>query len=123
MRRLIDGAMENRSVKDVFLFRVACAECGREYGNKPVRFSKADQPVSEHEKAICDALYKAEMQAARETAVHSAVGQLNYCTVCGRLVCDQCFMICEDSDMCRSCAAKLREQGRPVVPKLFGILP
>ena len=119
MRRLIDDALENRSVKNLFLFRVACAECGKEFGNKPVRFSGADQPPSEHMKV----LYEEEMLAARQAAVHSTVGQLNYCPVCERLVCDQCFMICEDRDMCRRCAAELKKQGRPVAPKLFNILP
>ena len=31
--------------------------------------------------------------------------------VCGRLVCDRCFLICEDLDLCIACAKALRVRG------------
>lgn len=39
---------------------------------------------------------------------------MNYCPVCKRLVCNQCFLICDDLDMCRQCAAALEQKGQPV---------
>ena len=35
----------------------------------------------------------------------------NRCPVCGRLVCDRCFLICEDLDMCTACAGTLEVHG------------
>ena len=37
-----------------------------------------------------------------------------HCPVCGRLVCDRCFLICEDLDLCIACAKALRVRGRIV---------
>ena len=39
---------------------------------------------------------------------------MNYCPVCKRLVCNQCFLICDDLDMCRQCATALEQKGQPV---------
>ena len=33
------------------------------------------------------------------------------CPVCGRLVCDRCFLICEDLDLCTACAEALQVRG------------
>jgi hypothetical protein len=30
------------------------------------------------------------------------------------VVCNQCFLICDDLDMCRHCAEALQEKGHPV---------
>ena len=34
-----------------------------------------------------------------------------HCPVCGRLVCDRCFLICEDLDLCIACAKALQVRG------------
>ena len=49
-----------------------------------------------------------------EQAVEEGEQVFSVCPICGRLVCDGCFMVCEDLDMCRACAARLKENGRPV---------
>ena len=36
------------------------------------------------------------------------------CPICKRLVCDHCFLICDDLDMCVQCAEKLNEKGTVV---------
>ena len=33
MKQLVDMLLENLSTREVFLFRIACGACGREYGN------------------------------------------------------------------------------------------
>ena len=53
-------------------------------------------------------------EAAREMAAAEAAEIFNYCPVCGRLVCDRCFLICEDLDLCIACAKALRVRGRIV---------
>ena len=37
---------------------------------------------------------------------------------CGtkRLVCDACFLICDEMDLCRECAGRMKEPGEPVAP-------
>ena len=115
MKQLIEAILENLSTKEVFLFRIACASCGAEYANRPTRFSKAGvMPASPSKKTIYDALYEQEFRAARQTALRIGAEHMNYCPICKRLVCDQCFLICDDLDMCRQCADALQETGNPV---------
>ena len=116
MKKLIELMLENLSTREVFLFRVACAACGAEYGGKQVRFSKAGIiPPSQEKKIIFDTLYEQEFRDARQKAIRDAAEQLNYCPVCRRLVCNRCFLICDDLDMCKLCAAHLQEAGSPVM--------
>lgn len=116
LKKLVEIALENHSTKEVFLFRVSCSNCGMKYENKPVRFSKAGvTPTSASKQIIYDALYEQEFRAAKQSATKSVAEHMNYCPICKRLVCNQCFLICDDLDMCNQCAAELNEQGHPVL--------
>ena len=116
MKKLIEMFLENLSTRDVFLFRIACGSCGTQFGNKPVRFSKAGAiPQTLKKAALYEILYAQELQTARRSAVRDAAEDLNYCPVCKRLICNRCFLICEDLDMCRQCASAMEETGIPVV--------
>ena len=116
MKKLVEAVLENLSTKEVFLFRVTCRSCGTEYGNKPIRFSKSETPpTTQNRKIIYDALYEQEFKEARRIAIRNAAEHMNYCPICKRLVCNQCFLICDDLDMCRQCAADLEQQGKPVL--------
>ena len=120
MKELVDGLLEDLSTRDVFLFRIACDVCGDEFANKPIRFSKAGViPPNEGKKIIFDAIYQQEFRAARQASVRNAAEQLNYCPICKRLVCNRCFLICDDLDMCKQCAAHLQETGSPVLPDVL----
>ena len=119
MKQLVEAILENLSTKEVFLFRIACAGCGVEYANKPTRFSKAGvTPASQSKKTIYEALYEQEFRAARHAAVRVGAEHMNYCPICKRLVCDLCFLICDDLDMCRPCAVRLHETGESVLDSL-----
>ena len=116
MKKLVEMLLENLSTREVFLFRIACSACGTIYGGKQIRFSKAGiTPSTEGKKIIYDACYEQELQAARRSAVMDAAEHLNYCPICKRLVCNRCFLICDDLDMCKQCAAHLEETGHPVL--------
>ena len=116
MKKLVEMLLENLSTREAFLFRITCATCGSEYGGKPIRFSKAGiTPPTEGKRIIFDTLYEQEFRDARQASVREAAEHLNYCPICKRLVCNRCFLICEDLDMCKQCAAHLEETGNPVV--------
>ena len=116
MKKLVEVMLENLSTREVFLFRIACGVCGTEYAGKPVKFSKAGiTPQSQGKKIIYDACYEQEFRDARLSAVRDAAEHLNFCPICRRLVCNRCFLICDDLDMCKQCAAHLDETGSPVL--------
>ena len=105
MKRVVKEAMGDCSTVEEFRFLVRCQECGGIWHSSPIRFSKAGaEPESEGMRTILRTLYEREREAAREMAAAEAAEIFNYCPVCGRLVCDRCFLICEDLDLCIACA-------------------
>lgn len=120
MKQLVEQLLENLSTREVFLFRIACSTCAAEYGGKPVRFSKAGiTPLTEGKRIVFEACYEQELRSARLSAIRDAAEQLNYCPICKRLICNRCFLICDDLDMCKQCAARLEETGSPVLPDVL----
>lgn len=120
MIKLVDTFLEDMSTQEMFLFRVSCAICDLSYGNKPIRYTKAGiAPPTPGKQIIYKALYEQEARDARNIAVRCAAEHMNYCPICKRLVCNQCFLICDDLDMCKACAATLQQPGQPVAPRVI----
>ena len=112
MKRVVKEAMGDCSTVEEFRFLVRCQECGGIWHSSPIRFSKAGaEPESEGMRTILRTLYEREREAAREKAAAEASEIFSQCPVCGRLVCDRCFLICEDLDLCTACAEALQVRG------------
>lgn len=119
MKRVVKEAMGDCSTVEEFRFLVRCQECGGIWHSSPIRFSKAGaEPESEGMRTILRTLYEREREAAREKAAAEAAEFFNYCPVCGRLVCDRCFLICEDLDLCIACAKALQVRGDVVAGEI-----
>ena len=104
--------LKDDSTPNEFCFSLSCVEFGEEWESTPVPFSKAGiTPETEAKQEIFEALYRREKETALIRAVNEASGVFNACPLCHRLVCDHCFLICKDLDMCRSCAERLNEDG------------
>ena len=115
MREAIINNMLDLSDRNQFAFSVKCTVCGKSWNSTPVSFSKAgENTVSESKEILYAALYQREKQLAALKAVAEAKKNLNFCPVCKSIVCDSCFMICDDIDMCVECANALQEKGEPV---------
>lgn len=110
--------LKDCSTQDIFSFSRCCEECGAIWKSKPIRFSRAGvRPLSEGKKVVFDVLYKKEKEEVLIRAEEGAGLYFNKCPICGRLVCDRCFLVCDELDMCVSCARRLQEQGEPVEPE------
>ncbi|MBQ9958998.1 MAG: hypothetical protein IJP01_01455 [Oscillospiraceae bacterium] len=115
MKRFIKNCMLDNSDEREFRFSAVCTDCGEEYRSTPVLFSKyALPPPTEEKRIILRRLYEREHEQALQQAVSDAVSHFNVCPICGRLVCNNCFVICDDLDMCRTCADYLQETGETV---------
>ncbi len=115
MKRIIAGHLQDESDERQFRFSLTCVECGSVWRSTPIRFSKAGVPApTEAKQIVFRALYQREWEQARERAVGEATRGFNRCPLCGCLVCNHCFLICEDLDMCCACAEHLNERGELV---------
>ena len=112
MKRVVKEAMGDCSTVEEFRFLVRCQECGGIWHSSPIRFSKAGtRPETEGMRTVFRTLYEREREASREKAAAEASEIFSQCPVCGRLVCDRCFLICEDLDLCTACAEALQVRG------------
>ena len=103
------------SDSEKFCFGVYCEECNTLYKSREVMFSRAGViPGSEEKKLVLQILYEKEKTIAKQRALKTFKEKFNVCPVCNRKVCDKCFLICEELDMCTSCAKKLKECGERV---------
>ena len=115
MRRIIKATMQDISSAERLRFSLRCAVCGLPWKSRPVVFSKARvQPENEGKRVIFRALYQRAREDALERAVTEALGRFSRCPICKRLVCDRCFLMGEDIDLCTDCASLLQESGEPV---------
>lgn len=118
MCQIITELLHDCSTQNEFVFSLRCAQCGSVWKSKPIRFSKAKViPQTEGKRVIFDTLYKREKAVAMELATQKVGELFSKCPICQRWVCDRCFLICEELDMCVSCAHHLKESGSPVMKK------
>ena len=119
MKHIAPELLQDRSTETEFRFTMRCVACGEVWESEPIPFSRAGyEPETEGKRVILNALYKQEQMTARQRAARRFEEHFSLCPICGRLVCDHCFLICEDIDMCRSCAALLKETGEPVAERV-----
>ena len=117
MLNLLYSHLEDCSTPQYFCFAVRCEVCGEFWYSSSIPFSKAKQAAEDlKKKELYDAIYQREKRQARLTAGKEARERFSQCPICRRLVCDSCFLICEEIDLCRECAARMKECGEPVAP-------
>lgn len=115
MKQFIREHLIDCSDQEKFVFNLICPECGKVWQSTPAAFSKAgEDPRTESKQVVFYLLYEREKKRAFEKAVEEAGHFFNLCPLCERLVCNNCFLICKEIDVCRRCAEKLQETGEQV---------
>ena len=108
--------LKDQSTPEAFCFALRCSECGRLIQSTPIRFSMSGIiPASTEKQIVLDAVYRREKESALCRAVSELKSLVSECPICLRTVCDRCFLICDELDMCVNCADRLHEQGDPVL--------
>lgn len=96
-RRMIDNSNKRR-----FQFSFHCDICQSSWESIPLEFSGGEkEAVGNLQEAD---LWEREHEAAYERANREAILHFNRCPVCKRWVCDDCFYIFKDGDVCRECS-------------------
>ncbi|MBM6830390.1 hypothetical protein H9X85_12235 [Anaerotignum lactatifermentans] len=117
MINLLSSYLEDCSTPQYFCFAIRCEVCGEFWYSSSVPFSKAAQAADySDKKELYDAIYQREKERAKLAAGKEARERFSQCPICRRLVCDSCFLICDEMDLCKECADRLKEYGEPVVP-------
>ena len=112
----VEKRIQDFSTPEEFRFGITCELCGDTLTTIPVRFIKAgEKPETDGKKVIYETMYQRDRQLERDAATRALVGQLNYCPVCKRIVCNHCFVMTGDLDICTDCAKRLGVTGTPVV--------
>lgn len=112
---LLCSHLEDQSTPEYFCFSIRCEVCGEFWYSSSIPFSKVSQAKEDREKKeLYDAIYQREKQRARRAAGQEARERFSQCPICRRLVCDSCFLICDEMDLCRECAGRMKEYGEPV---------
>lgn len=93
----ITRQMTDNSTESEFGFSFYCDICSNVWKSIPVNFSG-------NEKDGKSELWKSEHEAAYERANREAMMYFNRCPVCKHWVCDDCFLIREDSYICTECS-------------------
>ena len=115
MKKYIEKFMNDLSDYERFQFSVSCPVCGKEWTSTPVPFSGAEKRSrSMRMNYFVRRQYNREKKRAEIIAAEEPGSRMNYCSVCMRIVCDSCFMICADADMCTDCAECHNENGERV---------
>ena len=115
MKQLIREHLIDCSDQEKFVFNLICSECGKVWQSTPAGFSKAgEDPRTESKQVVFYLLYEREKKRAFDKAVEEAGHFFNLCPLCERLVCNNCFLICKEIDVCRRCAERLQETGEQV---------
>lgn len=109
MNDLLLTRLQDCSTRERFQFYLRCGECGKIWYSSPLRFSRANAPPAGERQVVYEIIRKREREAALRLACGQAKECFNICPVCGRLVCDDCFLVGDELDMCRSCAQRLGE--------------
>lgn len=115
MKRVMKEAMGDCSTTGSFAFSFAVKSAAGPGTAAPFVFPK---PARSRRRRGCarifHALYEQEREAAREKAAAEASEIFSRCPRLRRLVCDRCFLICEDLDLCIACAKTLQVRGNVV---------
>ena len=90
----------DHSDRESFSFSFFCDICGKAWRSPTVPFESGGLSSIEHEEAR-QLIWGNERKIAFEHANLEAGTKFNRCPVCGKRVCDECFLF--DRELCKGC--------------------
>ena len=107
MLKTITKLFRDRSTDRFFQFSFYCDSCGKEWTSEEYPFVHGfSDKLTEDERRAKEILWRSDHDAAFERANLEARLRLNACKSCGSVVCDECFAMEEEDDLCVDCASR-----------------
>ncbi len=105
MLKTVTKKVKDRSTDRFFKFSFYCVRCGKEWTSDPYYFENCfSDNLSESERRAKDIMWRTDHDAAFERANLEARLRFDQCNSCRRNVCDECFAMEEEDDLCVDCA-------------------
>ena len=105
MLKTLTKKIIDRSTDEFFKFEFHCDRCGVGWESETYYFEHGFlDKLTEGEQRAKNIMWKVEHDAALERANLEARLRFNQCNSCGRIICDECFAIEEERDLCLDCA-------------------
>ncbi len=109
MLKRVTEKFKDKSTDRFFKFSFYCDRCGKEWTSDPYYFENAfSEKLTDGERRAKDIMWRVDHDAAFERANLEARLRFDRCNVCGKTVCDDCFAMEEDAELCLDCAGKRR---------------
>ncbi len=108
MLKTITKKFRDKSTDSFFKFSFYCDRCGKEWTSEEYPFVHGfSEKLSDDEKRAKEILFRIDHNAAFERANLEARLRFNQCNSCGGFVCDECFAMEEEDDLCQDCASRM----------------
>ncbi len=107
MLKTITKKIRDRSTDRFFKFSFCCDRCEKEWTSEEYPFEHGfTDEMTDDERRAKEILWRIDHDAAFERANLEARLRFNYCTCCKGIVCDECFAMEEEDDLCHGCASQ-----------------
>jgi hypothetical protein len=97
MPNQIKMKMIDNSTEEQFSFTFLCGVCEKQWVSVPIKPYAGVREIAIRQADHCAAYERAHTEAQR---YH------NFCRNCQKWVCDDCFVVTPEEDICRNCVAK-----------------
>ena len=105
MLKTITKNFTDRSTDRFFQFSFYCDRCGKKWTSEQYPFVHGfSKELTDDERKAKEILWRIDHDAAFERANLEARLRFNSCKACGAIVCDECFAMEEEDDLCVDCA-------------------
>lgn len=107
MLKTITKRIRDKSTDRFFKFSFYCDRCGKEWTSEEYPFVHGfSEKLTDDEKRAKEILFRVDHDAAFERANLDARLRFNHCETCGSIVCDECFAMEEEEELCLDCAKR-----------------
>lgn len=117
MKEVIKTKIKSASSNGTIIYRVECDACNRLISSRPVTSSDSQKDLSKEQQIIHAAMFERDKERELTALVRKATEIFSLCPICHKLICDDCFLVCDDLDMCKDCASKLQAKGSVVAER------